>query len=140
MASLAGRPLVFDSASITGRILTRTWITGGQAAGFIPGGSEGNAEAKRVKRLFETFFNNTIKAFDLNQRDALGTEAYTAIRMETGFTEDAIHAYLYTAATNSYVETPCGIDSAGYIHVRHTAGGTLVFSDAPLARKQAKDP
>jgi hypothetical protein len=138
MASLTGRPLVFDSTAAGGRILTRTWLTGGQPAGFVPGGSEDSAEAKRAKRTFEVFFSNTVHAFDLNQKDALGTEAHTALRIKASFAGKAIHAYLYNGATNRYAAIPCYMDAAGYIHVRHKAGGTLVFTDAPLKRKQAE--
>jgi hypothetical protein len=121
-----------------GRILTRTWLTGGQKAGFVPGGSSDSPSALRVKNTFAAYFSNTVLTFDMNQKDALGTEAHTAIRLKASFAGDAIYAYLYNAAANRYVAIPCYIDAAGYIHVRHASGGTLVFTDAPLKRKQAK--
>ena len=94
---------------------------------------------KRVKALFERFFQNTVTVLDFSQKSYSETPVHAAVKADlSGLNVKSLHFYAYDTAANTYIQISnprYTIDENGYLCFTVREAGCIVITDKPLQKK-----
>jgi len=98
-----------------------------------------SAHTSATKTRFEKFFKNQISVVSLAQQGSYGMSVKIAAKVSlSGFNTSSLYFYSYDKASNKYnqIQKPSySVDANGYVHFYTSAGGDILISNGPLAKK-----
>lgn len=104
------------------------------------GGSASNERAKRIRALFEAYYDNSIAVISLDQKGDYGRTVHVKAKADlTDMNKKTLHFYSFSAETNKFVlmnpQPRFWIDVEHYLHFETFHAGDIVITDRPLKRK-----